>query len=1025
MAQVVQRAAGAAELLPAGDGPGLGSEGVEGQALLAEGGGGRRLQVHVGAVQAAVHLSELVVHVADLEVAPHGVVLALAELHVELAVGGCGLGDRAVVTEGRIVIVGIDAAEQGVRRLVEEVREDVLERAFPGIGAGREPPLVAELAVHVEGQPAVGRRVVVVGGVVAGELVHGTVGGVVRQRQVRHAHVEPVARLELEVPEIRLAVALLIEDGDLDRVCALGEDLLGDEVAAGVHRHRPAGHVHRVALGHVAALHPHRAAREADVVHGQRVVAVAGEQALLGEQALGHERIQAPQRRLIGGRRLLACHRRGRLTLLGEVVHEIPLEVGDLDVRQHPQRLRHGLVEVAIGAVGPEHVLELAHGTGERLDVRAPLGDPVRAHLDHIVGSGQRRCVRFEHADLGAIDEVAVVVVHPEPDGVADAAVRFPHADHVGARRHRQPRARGQVVEAEADVGPLHGHVRAALHVRRAAVGIVDGLTVHRDAHQVERKGMLGLELPRQRRDVETLVVVQHGKLVVDHLDGHVRALTLDEAGVDRIVRVQIAPALELGAGHGPVRARQRGIGRDRFHGPASARGRQPDVVAVDRGGAPVQALVLGVADEPQPGVLPARHVRQRPLEHGRVAGRDDRPTAVELERLDGAPGRLVDPGDERRTRLRRAQLRLVRQVLQRIVVPELHLDPAVERPATGRCVARDRPGRALAVTRDRGGVEAEAVLDGERHPPGGGLRQRIMGTVDALGRAGERHIVGEADELDHHVLLVGQVLQRARYLQRELRGHVDGARLVAQRRHQVQHPGALLVALHVAQLADRLDAADLHPLELIGHHPLLERHRILELVVPDLHLDPAVERPAGRGGVRGDRLRVPRPLVDDGIRCQAERALEVLGHLAGPGLGQARVVAIDLLKPRRERSVVRMAHQVQAHVVTVTHLVEHGAQLGDGVGRDVRHSGLEVDGLDHVGELDRIGRDGLHFHQPDLVAAERLEPLRLERPALHRLLARQMPLGGLVDRRLADVGRSPVLRAARPGCTHPGQREP
>ena len=73
MVQEIERAAGAAELFAARDRAGLGRKAVDGNALLAEIGGGLGLVVSVAAVEPAVDLRELVVQVADLEVAPERV----------------------------------------------------------------------------------------------------------------------------------------------------------------------------------------------------------------------------------------------------------------------------------------------------------------------------------------------------------------------------------------------------------------------------------------------------------------------------------------------------------------------------------------------------------------------------------------------------------------------------------------------------------------------------------------------------------------------------------------------------------------------------------------------------------------------------------------------------------------------------------------------------------------------------------------------------------------------------------------
>ncbi len=155
--QEVQRAAGTAKLLPARHGARLGREPVDGEAPLAEARGRRRLVVQVGAVQTAVDLGQLVVHVADLEVAPDTVVIVVSELHVELAERRRHLLDRSVVAERGVVIVGIDAPEQRVRRLVQEVAEEIRQRLVARIGTCRELPVGTELAVHVEGQACVGR----------------------------------------------------------------------------------------------------------------------------------------------------------------------------------------------------------------------------------------------------------------------------------------------------------------------------------------------------------------------------------------------------------------------------------------------------------------------------------------------------------------------------------------------------------------------------------------------------------------------------------------------------------------------------------------------------------------------------------------------------------------------------------------------------------------------------------------------------------------------------------------------------
>jgi hypothetical protein len=109
-----------------------------------------------------------------------------------------------------------------------------------------------------------------------------------------------------------------------------------------------------------------------------------------------------------------------------------------------------------------------------------------------------------------------------------------------------------QVVEAELDLGGVESDVGAALHVGRAAAGVVHRLPVHRDAHHVEGIRRLGGQLAAEGSDVHALVVVHGHRLVVDGLHPHERGVALEEAGVHDVVRGDESAPLVLGA-----RARQ------------------------------------------------------------------------------------------------------------------------------------------------------------------------------------------------------------------------------------------------------------------------------------------------------------------------------------------------------------------------------------------------------------------------------------------------------------------------------------
>ena len=157
--QIVERTTRPAELLAARHGARLGDKAVERDALLAEARRFHALVVGVRAVQTAIDLGQLVGEVADLEVAPHRVILAVVELDEELARGGCTLFDRTVVAERGIEAIRVDAAEQRLGRLVDEILEQILDRALARVGVRGELPVLTESvepALHEEGEPAVG-----------------------------------------------------------------------------------------------------------------------------------------------------------------------------------------------------------------------------------------------------------------------------------------------------------------------------------------------------------------------------------------------------------------------------------------------------------------------------------------------------------------------------------------------------------------------------------------------------------------------------------------------------------------------------------------------------------------------------------------------------------------------------------------------------------------------------------------------------------------------------------------------------
>src|ERR1700739_3946628 len=110
MVQEVERSTCAEELLIARQRSWLGGEAVHRDPTFAEA-GKPGPEMRVGSIKAAVDVSQIVIHVVGLKVAPLSLVLAVARFHKELAQGGCVFFHCPVITERRVIVVGIDAPE--------------------------------------------------------------------------------------------------------------------------------------------------------------------------------------------------------------------------------------------------------------------------------------------------------------------------------------------------------------------------------------------------------------------------------------------------------------------------------------------------------------------------------------------------------------------------------------------------------------------------------------------------------------------------------------------------------------------------------------------------------------------------------------------------------------------------------------------------------------------------------------------------------------------------------------------------
>jgi len=220
------------------------------------------------------------------------------------------------------------------------------------------------------------------------------------------------------------------------------------------------------------------------------------------------------------------------------------------------------------------------------------------------------------------------------------------------------------------------------LDVGRASARIVDRLAIHGDAHEVQSKRVLWAHFSGQARDIHTFIVVEHGKLVVDDLNDHVRALALNETGIDDIAGMHVSASLIF-----HLRDRKLHLLGYDLHRSACARCGQADVVAIHHGRAAIQTLIARIANEAHAYVRLARKVANGLAQlcyeirwnHGR--------SLLENHRLKLTPWRVIDLRHVLGARLRRTQLGLVGQFLEWIVVPELHFHTTIQAASLDRCV--------------------------------------------------------------------------------------------------------------------------------------------------------------------------------------------------------------------------------------------------------------------------------------------------------------------------------------------------
>ena len=150
----------------------------------------------------------------------------------------------------------------------------------------------------------------------------------------------------------------------------------------------------------------------------------------------------------------------------------------------------------------------------------------------------------------------------------------------------------------EHDLSIIKGYVSAALHIRATFARIIDGFSVHRDAHEIQSKRIGRLHLTDKRCDFHPLVVVEDHQIVIDYMHFDSRSIGLDKAGIDNVVRLDIAAAVEFRLPLAQLHLLDNG-----GHGTPCARHGQTNVIPVNSSGTPIKAFVVGIANKPQTNI--------------------------------------------------------------------------------------------------------------------------------------------------------------------------------------------------------------------------------------------------------------------------------------------------------------------------------------------------------------------------------------------------------------------------------------
>ena len=149
---------------------------------------------------------------------------------------------------------------------------------------------------------------------------------------------------------------------------------------------------------------------------------------------------------------------------------------------------------------------------------------------------------------------------------------------------------------------------------------------------------------------------------------------------------------------------------------------RPTDVITVNRCGPTIQAVIAGVADKAQPYIIFVRDLVHQLLQVSCITDWQNRLSILENNRRNVTGRRFVDACDGLSASSIRTQARLIRQLLERIVIPKLDFHSSIQGTPHCRIIRSDRPRSTPPLALDSIIRETECVLGRQSNPQGNRL---------------------------------------------------------------------------------------------------------------------------------------------------------------------------------------------------------------------------------------------------------------------------------------------------------------